>query len=157
MNFRHLFSGRRAEDSSNFTQFIIIAIFVVIFAFMVFLYVTDHFKADILYTNEGLDEEIVISRAFFSPTCFVYMDENTNRPYPMIIDFDKFNQKRLDDCMQTEKRISFTLYVGGTAKEIHTKGWDGTFSEQYSREVLVKENDIKKGVLIVATDLDEKV
>jgi hypothetical protein len=149
--------GKKAEDSSNFTQFIIIAIFVVIFAFMVFLYVTDHFMADILYTNEGLDEEIIISRVFFSPSCFVYMDENSNRAYPMVIDFDKFTQERLDECMQTQKRISFTLYVGGTAKEIHTKGWDGTFTEQYRREVLVKDGDIEKGVLFIATDLDEKV
>jgi len=75
--------------SLTVTQWIPRIIFLTIVVFSVLFLVRMHIRYNI--EIPGLEADIFVSRLLYSPNGFTYVDPDTRRPYPGIIDLDKFN------------------------------------------------------------------
>jgi hypothetical protein len=60
---------------------------------MMYYYNSNTFKC-----ASNIENEIVIAKALYSPTCFTYYDEDTNRFIPGTIDLEKFTEENLEAC-----------------------------------------------------------
>jgi len=90
--------------------FIPVAIVIGIIA-VVFFYVASTYYQSIIFIPTGVEDEITFNRFFSSPGCFTYQDPFTNRPYPGIIDKEKFNQQHLSNCYNDPKSKNVELSI----------------------------------------------
>jgi len=55
-------------------------------------------------------DEIMVAKVMFSPSCFVYEDEETNRPVPGTLDINKFSNETLQECFKfITKKVKLTI------------------------------------------------
>lgn len=98
------------------------------------------FKVAAFDEVEGFDNLVLVNRLLSSKNCFTYIDE-AGRVYPGILDFKKFNEDRLKNCVdyRGEKmiRLSLESLEGGVGKDIGIdKGSE--FEPQFEKYVLIK-------------------
>lgn len=139
-------------QGGNWFQYILIGLFIMTAAFFVYIYIIGHFRADVLYTKTGLGEEMMSYRFYYSQGCFAYYDTEIMRPYPFVIDAKKFTEESLERCMQSPFAYNLTLYREGYAKSIHTGNWEGKFTSSYSKKVLIYDDMLHNGTLLIQAD-----
>ncbi|MDD5178381.1 MAG: hypothetical protein PHT54_03835 [Candidatus Nanoarchaeia archaeon] len=76
--------------------FATIAIMVAAVVVVLNLSVNQEIKVD------GFKSDLLMKRLFYSSDCFAYEDE---RVYPGIINFSKFNDERIKECMETTNLV----------------------------------------------------
>lgn len=54
-------------------------------------------------TPPGMQHDIFMQRFMNSPYCFVYVDKDTGRAYPGVLDWEKFNRQNLNNCYKSYK------------------------------------------------------
>lgn len=87
----------------------------------------------------GFDDLILVNRLLSSKNCFTY--EEDGRVYPGMLDYDKFNEKRLKECVDygIEKQIKLRLEsLGGVGKTIPE---NVDFDPRFEKYVLFKLGD----------------
>jgi hypothetical protein len=57
---------------------------------------------------QDIEASLLTDRMIYSKNCISYVDESISRPYPGIIDYDKFKSENLNKC----------IFYGGEDKEI---------------------------------------
>ncbi len=101
----------------------------------------------------GLNEELLAAR--ITNECFSYYDWQIDRHYPGVIDLEKFNEKRLEECYFAEKGVQEALkiklsYEDNKNKEtkiLETKNW--VIGEQFKK--------IKKPVVVRIKDKESSM
>ena len=65
-----------------------------------------------LLTTNDLDYELLLERPLYNPAGFMYVDPDTHRSYPHVIDLSKFQQTTLDNLFTDTKpfALAYTLY-----------------------------------------------
>jgi len=124
---------------------------------------------------QELEASLLIDRMIYSRNCFSYYDDDLLRPFPGIIDLDKFTSENLDSCIfydydsegktkniYTSAEVILTYLDSGEEEIIfHNEWWysnwyplrgirgpGGTKSYKESNYVLIKtENGLEKGRL----------
>lgn len=89
-------------------KIILIGIVFIVTVLIVNRYVLS--KVDI----QELEASLLIDRIIYSKNCFSYYDENLRRPFPGIIDLNKFTSENLDSC------IFYDYDSEGKTKNIYT-------------------------------------
>tara|TARA_Y100000310_G_scaffold331318_1_gene404642 strand:- start:138 stop:578 length:441 start_codon:yes stop_codon:yes gene_type:complete len=67
---------------------------------MMYYYDSNTFKC-----ASSIENEIIIAKVLYSPNCFTYYDEDTNRFMPGTIDLEKFTEEDFDACFPYLDRI----------------------------------------------------
>ncbi len=118
------------------------------------------------YTVEVRDAEIEVqaNRILYSPACLAYYDETLERSYPGMVDLNKMQDVRLDNCIRYGGRNDFLTMnvslrpVDGTEGSIaeamlNAEGWDawlpreglpgpgGTYMRRVRRLVLYRQGN----------------
>lgn len=137
-------------EEGKMVVYMFFAIFILLIMVLVFAYIINHFKYSTLYTSKDLEENLLMQRFTRSPDCFVYFDYEINRPYPNLLDWEKFTEERLNKCLAHEK-ISFRLTLenldNDKEKVIKSANWKNQIKRSLSKDVLIKDDDIWRGNL----------
>ena len=135
-------------------------LFITIAFFVVWMFTVSQIQEKIEIGD--IKDTIIINRALYSPTSFSYVDANTGRVYPGIIDINNFNNLQLNnsfDYSGNNIAVKFEIKYSNKTKTayINQKWYERwaplTKFKQYSqttnfRYVLVKEKDkMEKAVL----------
>jgi hypothetical protein len=96
-------------DLGALVYYAMISIFILVLILFTYLFITNGFIMNIVYTPRGVESSVLITRALYSPTCFTYYDLHTLRSYPSVIDINKFTQENFDLCLDSDKIVSLTL------------------------------------------------
>jgi hypothetical protein len=137
------------------------------------------FLAVVFYVNrfvltkldvQDIEASLVVDRLMYSKTCLSYVDNELSRPYPGIIDLEKFNTETTDSCIYygededgnlknkyTSAKLTLTYTEEGTEKTktiYHNKDWyenwfplvgisgpSGVLSHKETNYVLVKKDE----------------
>jgi|GEM_PF-6126972 len=143
---------KRGDEHSSFVIYMIIAIFVIAFMIIGYLYITSTVKYLSTYTSKDLHTNILVQRFIYSPTCFAYFDYEINRDYPNIIEWRKFSDENLNKCIQSEKfafRLALQNIDTSQAKVIQSQNWKNTPSKTILRSVLIHDDKIYRGKLTI--------
>ncbi len=143
---------KRGDEHSSFVVYMVIAIFVIAFMVIGYLYITSTVKYLSTYTSKDLHTNIVVQRFLYSPTCFAYFDYELNRAYPNIIEWRKFSDESLGNCIKSEKyafRLALQNLDTSQAKVIQSPNWKNTPSETIIRPVLIQDGKIYRGKLTI--------
>jgi hypothetical protein len=96
-------------DVGAMLYYVMISIFTIVLTLFVYLFIINGFKHQIAFTPRGMESSILVTKALYSPDCFVYYDVETLRSYPGVIDINNFNQERFNLCFNTDKVVSLIL------------------------------------------------
>jgi hypothetical protein len=96
-------------DLGAMLYYVMVSIFILVFGLFVFLFVTNGFTLNIVYTPRGVESSILVNRVIYSSNCFTYYDPDTLRAYPSIFDMDKFTQDNFENCLNSDKIVSLIL------------------------------------------------
>lgn len=105
---------------------------------------------------------VLVNRMLYSGDCIIYVDGNTNRPYPGIIDVNRFTSPQLDSCISYGERNDYaaaqlllqeiateknrTVYFNKVGYDVweprlYYSGSGGAAKRTSSKYVLLKENN----------------
>jgi hypothetical protein len=90
MNKKATYTGNVVEEMPKIVVLIIIIIFLV--------NLINILTMNKLDTKE-IEAALLVDRMIYSRNCFSYSDSQLGRPYPGIIDYDKFKSEILDKCI----------------------------------------------------------
>ncbi len=118
--------------------------------FGLFSIILSKFKYSTLHTSKTLDEDLLVQRFMRSPDCFVYFDYDINRAHPNLIEWEKFSEEQLNNCL-LHKDISFQLTLENLdrnkKKTIKSADWKNNLKRSLSKDVLIKDDKIWRGSL----------
>jgi len=105
-----------AYDFGRKTFYIIVVLFVLAFIFGVLYASFGGFSLNILRETNNVAGKVLIQQMVYSPLCFSYVDKDTSRSYPGIIDISKFkNETLLSKCGKYYKdKFGVILIENGT-------------------------------------------
>ncbi|MFH1638179.1 MAG: hypothetical protein ABIB71_07165 [Candidatus Woesearchaeota archaeon] len=133
-------------DIGRKTLYFIVVLFFVTFVFLYLKAVIDDSNNELFLRLHKAKAEIILQQLSTSPDCFAYYDQELARPYPGIIDSEKFLLERLKcvrfySAFNVELRGDKTLNLSQTEfKAIHS----------VERPVLIRKNGgLEKGTLFV--------
>ncbi len=132
-------------------------IFYVIFSIMltvvglIIIYFSVSSVSDIAHIPAGLEEYILESRFLTSPSCFAYVDKETLRVQAFVIDLDKFTNKTLASCYETDIKIGFRLTLSYEDQKtmIETPLKKGASSGRTYDVLVVSQGKFSKGELVI--------
>jgi len=106
------------KKKAQFTELVISyipKIFLLSLVFVAIVVFVNRYTMDKLDVQK-IEASLLIDRMVYSRNCFSYIDEKdgTNRPYPGIIDLDKFTSANLDSC------IFYGVDSEGKSRNIYT-------------------------------------
>lgn len=153
---------------------VIYFIVVLFFLAIMFLLLNSTFKTldlRVLAATEKMSHRVLINEMVFSPHCFAYIDPETNRAYPGVIDLARFNDANLYNPCGKYYKGKFTAYLvldrsslpnaiysyrfassaqDNADKLLKVGNANGKYDNYLKMPVLVKNDDkIERGVLIV--------
>jgi len=67
-----------------------------------------------LTKTHDLEYKIILNRMIYSPTALAYVEPDTGRAYPGIIDMSKFNEEHLNESLMTNAPLALRMYLKGT-------------------------------------------
>jgi len=128
---------------------------IIIFSFMLLVvilaFVAYAYKYRTPYVPDKLDTLLTVQR--FTNTCFAYQDADIGRKYPGVIYPALMTRENMDNCYNPENPVrSYKLKLSYLDKTVTlvTSNWkDGQFKSE-SRRVLVWENGLHQGTLLIA-------
>lgn len=153
---------------------VIYFIVVLFFLAIMFLLLNSTFKTldlRVLTATEKMSHRVLMNEMVFSPHCFAYVDPETQRAYPGVIDLARFNDANLYSPCGKYYKGKFTVYLvrdkpnyPNTVYGYHYASVVNDFSEKllkvgnpdakyenyFRMPVFVKDRDkIERGVLVV--------
>ena len=134
--------GTYAADTAPFYAMFAIVTSVL---FIIFVFIVNSYSVSEVEIPKGINEYISQQRFIRSPDCFAYEDIS-GRTYPSVMDWTKFNQKRIEECYASygEEKLpafSLTLSYAGKEKTIYTDNWNtqaGPEKREPPKNVLVQ-------------------
>jgi hypothetical protein len=89
------------NKKGQFTDFVLSYIpklLVVSLVFLAVVFFVNRFMITKLDVQD-IEASLLVDRMIYSRNCFSYYDEEISRPYPGIIDIEKFKSETLDSCI----------------------------------------------------------
>ena len=144
MENKKIFFSKRASGYllGKKPMYFLAVLFYLTFAFLFFSFFISY---NITSTNKipiNTETTVLINRFLNSPDCFAYVDEETGRAYPGIIDIKKFNDEQIKKCYSAtdDKSYSFRFELQSTNidfKDYSTPNWGARRFNKISQYVLV--------------------
>ena len=108
-----------------------------------FLFIISNHRNQLSQIPPELRAELISLRFANIPECFAYQDENTNRVYPGVIDLEKFNRERLNNCYFTAEEegihdYNFRLNLEEQGSEIITNNYFNDVDFTLYKTIVVK-------------------
>lgn len=136
----------------SFLIYFMVAVFIIAFMVIGYSVITTKIKYLTTYTSKDLHTNLLVQRILYSPTCFVYVDEEIGRAYPSILEWRKFSEDQLNKCMISEKR-AFQLKLenidNSQTKIISSTNWRNKGSSTVVKAVLIKDDKLYRGTITV--------
>jgi hypothetical protein len=102
--------SRKAQAEHAFSSgYFVLAGFIFVVMAFVLLYTTNSYLKAFTANSNTIVVHTYAYRAI--NTCLAYQDSITNRFYPGIIDFNKYNQENLDKCYSNTSIKSFNIQL----------------------------------------------
>ncbi|PIZ51469.1 hypothetical protein COY27_03700 [Candidatus Woesearchaeota archaeon CG_4_10_14_0_2_um_filter_33_13] len=120
-----------------------VVITMVVLGFAIML---GNYRNNLTQTPKEVKAELVSLRFANIPECFAYEDPVNLRPYPGVIDVNKFTKEQMDKCYLTNpemgyKDFNFGLELKGHNLKVITNNYYNQDSFTIVKNVLVKEKD----------------
>ena len=145
-----MLKNKRGAEFWPATKFLFWMLFGVILAFTAIafvIYITSSGE-NIAKIRANLESYFLAERFLKSENCFVYYDPEIKRAYPGIIDYEKFTDAQLNNCINaiTQDEISFRITLASSAQieglplTIKTRNWNENRpveSREQPRRVLI--------------------
>ncbi len=109
MENKKIFFSKRASGYllGKKPMYFLAILFYLTFAFLFFSFFISSNITSANTIPANVETTVLINRFLNSPDCFAYMDEETGRAYPGIIDIKKFDDNQIKKCYST---IENSLY-----------------------------------------------
>ncbi len=118
-------NSRAAYNLGRKTIYFIIVIFVVSFMFLYLRNAITSYNDDVVRDYGQIESGIIVAEALTSPKCFAYYDDKAERVYPGKIDYEKFNQEKLDgNCMMYIENSFRLRLLNKTLERGEEKEWE---------------------------------
>ena len=158
MENKKIFFSKRASGYllGKKPMYFLAVLFYLAFAFLFFSF---FIYSNIASTNAipaNVETTVLINRFLNSPDCFAYVDEETGRAYPGIIDIKNFDDDTMSKCYSTneDKSYSFRFELESTNiddKVCSTSNWGARRFNKISQYVLIyDEGNIYPGTLLIS-------
>lgn len=159
MENKKIFFSKRASGYllGKKPMYFLAVLFYLTFAFLFFSFFISY---NITSTNAipaNVETTVLINRFLNSPDCFVYVDEETGRAYPGIIDIKKFDDNQIKKCYSTseDKSYSFRFEMESSnnkfKKTISTLNFGARRFNKISQYVLIyDEGNLYTGRLLIS-------
>lgn len=105
-----MFKNAQYDLSRKAIYFIIVLFFLAV----MFIILNSTFRTldvRILTTSQSMSHKVLMNEMVYSPLCFAYVDKETGRAYPGIIDFSKFNNANLYTSCGRYFKDKFVVYL----------------------------------------------
>lgn len=134
--------NRKGILAYNITMFIVKLIFLMFVLFSVVFIIRSHIKTEFNVFDARAD--LFFQRIIYGRNVISYIDENTGRSFPGIVDLEKFRNENIDDILQQ------SLFYGEENRQVGAKltltDFDGNIDEEIKyneeffteKEVLVR-------------------
>jgi len=126
--------SKKAMYTADSTPFYIVFSIVVVFLFLIFVFVVNHYSVESAKTPEGLETYLLTQRFLRSPDCFLY-EGISGRTYPLTFSWGKFTQNNLNKCYNPLDEIDspafrLSLSFQSQNKNIQTTNWDNSLGPE---------------------------
>jgi hypothetical protein len=124
-------------------MYFLAVLFYLTFAFLFFSFFISSNITSANTIPANVKTTVLINRFLNSPDCFAYVDEETGRAYPGIIDIKKFDDDKMSKCYSTndDNSYSFRFELENSSnnfkKTISTLNWGARRFNKVSQYVLV--------------------
>lgn len=148
MQKNKIFSSKKAETDISARKVIFYIVFGILasITFLLIAFLVPVNASEISQIPEGMENYILIQRFLSSPLCFAYVDKDTGRAYPGLIDTGKFTQANLDGCYDAKdsnaKAYRLTSNYWKDTKTIQTTNWEGFLAKAQTEKIKVYDNGL---------------
>jgi len=123
-----------------------IAGFMIVIIILAFAILIADYRSKLTRVPLEMNAEFISMRFTNIPECFAYMDQDTGRVYPGVIEISKFTNDQLNKCYLTEeekgyKDINFGLWLKNKDLKINTNNYYNVDKLTLVKTVFVKEGD----------------
>jgi len=102
-------------------MYFLAVLFYLTFAFLFFSFFISSNITSANTIPANVKTTVLINRFLNSPDCFAYVDEETGRAYPGIIDIKKFDDDKMSKCYSTNDDNSYSFRFELTSTNIGNK------------------------------------
>lgn len=154
MQISKIFFNKKADMSARKIIFYIVVTPLLVITFFLIVWLSSSNEVNISEIPIGLENYLIVQRFFNSPSCFIFIDKDTNRAYPLVIDPTRFNQDNFNKCYNAEdtkvKAYRLTLNYANTKRTINSKNWEGFIKKAETKQILVyNEGNLQKAEFLV--------
>jgi hypothetical protein len=131
-------------------------IIVVLFLSVSFLLFSFAISSNISTSNkipENVRLTVMVNRFLNSPECLAYMDDETGRVYPGIVDLSNFDNKHMVNCYKgNDDSVAFSFEIEELDKECSTPNWGAYRFKRISQVVLTinEKGEISKQNMLIS-------
>ncbi|MEK6816873.1 MAG: hypothetical protein AABY09_04625 [Nanoarchaeota archaeon] len=155
-------------DLSRKALYFIIVIFFLAVMFIILNSAFRTLDVRILTTSQSMAQKVLMNEALYSPLCFAYVDKDTGRAHPGIIDASKFNSANLYTSCGRYFKDRFVVYLARGEQKNNIKYLtypayvkkaslpkvgkeDAAYNNYMARPVIIYDNGkFERGALVVA-------
>ena len=131
--------------------FILVLLFLTV-SFLLFSFVISSNISTSNKIPENVRLTVMINRFLNSPECLAYMDEETGRVYPGIVDLSKLSKEQMTVCYNAiDTKLAFSFKIEELNKECKTPNWKARNFKRIPQVVLVMDKgEISKQSMLIS-------